>query len=78
MRLSDGENIRTERVGGNFSGSPICVDGKLNCVSEAGVVHVLAAAPRFEVLGKTELNDPSRATPGVANGRRFRRTFIGS
>ena len=63
MELSSGKDVWTKRIGGNFSGSPIGIDGKLYCISEAGDVHVIAASPEFQDFGKTPLGDPSHATP---------------
>ncbi len=71
----DGKEVWRDRVRGNFSGSPICVDGKLYCVSESGDVVVVAAAPEFKLLGRTSLGAQSYATPAVANGRLYLRTF---
>jgi outer membrane protein assembly factor BamB len=72
-----GQNIWTRRVpnGGNYSSSPICIDGKLYGLSESGDVAVLAASPEFKHLGTTSLGDPSNATPSVANGRLYLRTI---
>ncbi len=72
-----GEEKWSQRLEGRnmFSGSPICVDGKLYCVSEAGDVIVLAASPEFQVLGSTPLGEGSHATPAVSNGRMFIRGF---
>ncbi len=75
ITAKDGKNIWTQRVGGNYSGSPICIDGKLYAISEAGTVHVVKASPEFEKLGEVELSDPSHATIAVANGRLYFRTF---
>jgi outer membrane protein assembly factor BamB len=75
IKAATGENVWTKRVGGNFSGSPICVDGVLYCISEDGEVVALAASPEYELYGKSSLGDPSHATPAVANGRMYLRTF---
>ena len=64
-----------ERVGGNFSGSPICVDGKLYCMEESGKVIVVNAGTDFQLLGENPLGDPSFSTPAVANGRLYLRSF---
>ncbi len=63
-----------ERVGGNFSGSPICVDGKLYCIEESGKVIVVSAGTKFERLGENPIGDPSYSTPAVANGRMYLRS----
>lgn len=70
-----GKDLWTERVGGNYSGSPVLVDGKLYCMSEEGKVVVVAAAKEYKLLGETELGDSSHATPAVANGHIYFRTF---
>ena len=70
-----GEEVWRQRVGGNFSGSPVCVDGHLYCVSEAGDAFVIEASPEYRLLGKTHLGDPCYATPAVAHGRLYLRTF---
>jgi outer membrane protein assembly factor BamB len=64
-----------ERVGGNFSGSPICVDGKLYCIEESGKVIVVAAGTEFRQLGENPIGDPSYSTPAVANGRMYLRSY---
>ena len=51
---------------GEFSASPICVSGKIYSVNDEGQVQVIAAKSKFELLGESELGQPTRATPGVA------------
>ncbi|MFG0335368.1 MAG: PQQ-binding-like beta-propeller repeat protein [Maioricimonas sp. JB049] len=70
-----GENVWRERVGGNFSGSPVLIDGALYCISEDGEVVVIDAAPTFRLFGRSPLGDASYATPAVANGRVYLRGF---
>ncbi len=62
-----------QRVGGNFSGSPVRVANRVYGVSATGEVVTLAAKDTFEELGRSELGEPSRATPAVALGRMFLR-----
>ena len=68
-------NVWEQRIGGNYSGSPLCVGGKLYCIEESGKVAVLDASPTFKTYGMSELGDPSHSTPAVANGRMYFRTF---
>lgn len=70
-----GENVWTERIAGMFSGSPVCVDGKLYSISESGDVVVLAAEPQFKLLARNPLGEPSHSTPAVSRGRMYLRTF---
>lgn len=65
------EPVWMERVGGDFSSSPICVNGCLYNVSEAGEVVVLRAGQEFKVLGRSPLGEPTHATPAVAGGRMY-------
>jgi outer membrane protein assembly factor BamB len=60
-----------ERVGGNYFGSPVWVDGRLFCVSTAGELAVLEASDRFKVLNRYPLNELCHSTPAVALGRMF-------
>ena len=71
----DGKDVWTKRIGGNYSGSPICIDGKIYCIAEDGKVEVVAASPEFKHYGTTDLGDPSHSTPAVANGRLYLRSY---
>jgi outer membrane protein assembly factor BamB len=75
IELSTGRTIWSERIGGNYSGSPIAIDGRLYGVSEEGEVVVLAAGPEFREFGRSPLGDGSHSTPAVANGRLYLRGF---
>ena len=70
-----GKDVWVKRVGGDFSGSPIGAGGMLFNLDEQGNLVVLAAAPEYKLLGKLPLGEPSHATPAVANGRLYLRTF---
>ena len=75
VELASGKDVWTKRIGGNYSGSPICIDGKIYGVSEKGDVVIVAASPQFQLLGKIPLGDPCHSTPSVAGGRLYFRTF---
>ncbi len=73
-----GENLWTQRAfegTTTVSSSMICIDGKLYCTDEDGNVVVVEAGPEFKVLGRSVLGDRVHATPAVAGGRLFFRTF---
>lgn len=74
-RLKDGTQVWQKRVGGNYSGSPICVNGRLYAISDEGDVVVLAASDQFEELGKTSLGQVSSSTPAVSDGVLYLRTY---
>lgn len=73
--LKSGKDVWTQRLGGNYSGSPLCIDHKLYGVEETGAVKVIKAGPEFQELGSADLGDQCHSTPAAANGRLFLRTF---
>jgi outer membrane protein assembly factor BamB len=75
VNMKTGKTIWQKRVGGNFFGSPVCIDGKLYSVDLEGNVVVLATGDKYEELARNALGEPSRATPAVADGRLFVRTY---
>jgi len=75
VNAADGTVLWRGRVGGIFSASPIVVGGTVMNVSAEGEVVVIADGEAFEVLGRTPLGEPCRATPAVAGGRMFFRSI---
>ena len=69
------KNVWRERVGGNYSGSPVMIDNRIYCVSEEGDIAVIDASPEYHLYGKSPLGDASYATPAVAHGRVYFRGF---
>jgi outer membrane protein assembly factor BamB len=72
---ASGKRHWSKRVGGNYSGSPICAGGKVYCISDDGQVVVLAASKEYQLLGKTSLGEDSRSTPAVSDGKMYLRTY---
>jgi len=71
VHAATGEVKWQERAGGNFYSSPVCVDGRLFCVSTAGEVVVVAVAEKFEVLARNQLWELTHSTPAIAGGRMY-------
>ncbi len=71
VQASSGEVRWQERVGGDFYGSPICVDGRLYCASTRGEVVVLEASDQFKVLARNALNEATESTPAVSGGHMY-------
>lgn len=66
-----------QRLGGGsqaFTASPWAYNGKLFCLSEDGETFVIKAGPKFELLGKNNLDDMSLSTPALASGNLLIRT----
>jgi outer membrane protein assembly factor BamB len=74
LRLTDGQPIWQERVGGSYFGSPVCVNSRLYCISKIGEVVVVSASDKFEVLARVPLGEPSFAAPAVADGVMYLRS----
>jgi len=73
--LDNGKDIWVKRLGGNYSGSPICIDGKLYCIAEDGEVVVIAASDEYKLLARNPLGERSQSTPAVAGGMMFLRSL---
>jgi outer membrane protein assembly factor BamB len=66
-----GKKVWFERLEGDFTASPVLIDGKIYAANEQGDVFVIAAAPTFQLLAKNALGELIRATPAVADQRLF-------
>jgi outer membrane protein assembly factor BamB len=75
LELPSGKEVWSERIDGAFTGSPICIEDRLYCVTETGEAVVLNAGREFKELGRTALGDDCHSTPAVANGHLYLRTF---
>ena len=69
-----GRRVWQERVGGQFSASPVAGDGKVYLVSETGETIVLRAGRRFNVISRNDLGEHMIASPAISNGQIFLRT----
>jgi outer membrane protein assembly factor BamB len=67
-----GKRAWFELLEGDFSSSPVVVDGKIYIANDYGDVYVIAADPdSFHLLAKNSLGESVRATPAVADERMF-------
>ncbi|WP_437185205.1 PQQ-binding-like beta-propeller repeat protein [Planctomicrobium sp. SH668] len=69
------KNVWRERIGGNYSGSPVIIDGRIYCISEEGDVKIIDASPKFRAYPGGKIPDESYSTPAIANGRLYLRGF---
>ncbi|HKQ36926.1 MAG TPA: PQQ-binding-like beta-propeller repeat protein [Verrucomicrobiae bacterium] len=63
-----------ERVGGNYSASPVYADGKIYLQSEEGKGVVLQAGKEFRKLSENALDEKSLASYAVGDGTLYIRT----
>jgi outer membrane protein assembly factor BamB len=70
-----GRPVWRERVGGTYYGSPVGVGEAVYCLSADGEAVVIAAKREYELLARLPLGEGSHATPAVADGVMYLRTF---
>lgn len=69
-----GKAVWQDRVGGNFSASPLFADGRIYLFGEDGKTTVIAAGDEYTVLAENQLPDGIMASPAVAGQSLFLRT----
>ena len=69
-----GESHWMERLGGNFSASPIYANGRILFLNENGQATWVALGKKFMELGKNEVPGRTLATPAFADGAMYLRT----
>ena len=69
------EEIWKDRVGGTHVASPVTANGLIYFCSEEGDTTIIKASDKFEIVSKNTLAEGMRASPAVANGRLYLRTF---
>ncbi len=74
LDLMTGKSHWMERLGGNFSASPLFIDGKVLFLDEDGVSIGLHAVRIFNVWGRIELPGRTFATPAVSGKGLYLRT----
>ncbi len=69
----DGRELWKERLGGNFSGSPIVADGLVYTASEGGELLVLKPGPSLELIARASVrvadDEVFRSSIGVSRGQ---------
>lgn len=75
LDLNTGKERWTQRLGGNFTSSPLLIDGRILVCNEDGDLFVFAAdGQAYHALGRLRLGEPVFATPALADGRLYLRT----
>jgi len=69
-----GEPHWRKRLGGNFSASPIHVNGKIYFFDEDGKTTIVAASKEYEKLAVNELGDGFMASPAVSGNSLYLRS----
>ncbi len=75
VEIPTGTIIWQERVGGEYSGSPVGIGDRIYAISDEGEVVVLSAGREYNVLARNPLGEGSRCTPAIAGGKMYLRTY---
>jgi outer membrane protein assembly factor BamB len=63
-----------ERLGGNYSASPVAADGFIYYLSEEGETVVVPADGKFAIIARNSLQEPCQASMAISHGQLFIRT----
>lgn len=74
LNAATGEEIWHGRIGGNFTASPVVANDLLYCCDERGRTSVVTA-DQFKVIARNTIEEGQRATPAVAGGGLYLRTY---
>lgn len=69
-----GEHYWMERIGGNFSASPVFANGHILFLNEAGLATWIKPGKTYEAVGTSEVPGRTFATPSFSNGAMYLRT----
>lgn len=72
--LATGKNRWSQRIGGNFSGSPVILAGQLINVSADGVLSIVKASANYSFVGNIDLQQPVRSTIAAVSDHMLIRT----
>jgi outer membrane protein assembly factor BamB len=75
--LQTGKELYNERASqGEHRVSPLYADGHIYFCGRSGVCTVVKAGPKFEIVASNSMqNEPITASPIVANGTLYIRTY---
>lgn len=65
IEAKNGQEIWRERIGGNYSASPLYAEGHIYFFSEEGKCTVIAAAREFKIIAQNQLGDGFMASAAV-------------
>ena len=74
MDAKTGNIHYSERLGGDFSASPLGVGNRIYCFDQAGATSVIEAGKGFKVLSKSNVGDGFMASPAAAGNALFLRS----
>jgi len=76
LNVTNGEILQQGRLEGrgNYYASPVAGDGLIYTASEQGVVTIIKAGPKWDILSSRDFKQRIMATPVISQGQLFIRT----
>jgi len=74
LRAETGEVVWQERLGGNFSASPVAAEGRIYLTADSGDTTIIEAGPKFRILASNSISERVQASLALSGGRLFLRT----
>jgi outer membrane protein assembly factor BamB len=74
LEARTGRELWRERIGGNYSASPLIAEGRIYFFSEEGKTTVIEAGDQFKVLAVNQLDEGFMASPAVSGRSLILRT----
>jgi outer membrane protein assembly factor BamB len=74
LEAATGQQVWRERVGGNYSASPVYAAGRIYFFNEEGKTTAVEAGREFKKLSENQLDDGFMASPAIAGNALFLRT----
>jgi outer membrane protein assembly factor BamB len=69
LELKSGKDAWQQRLGGNFTSSPLLIDGRILVINEDGDLFIYKADPKsYQAIGKLSLHEQVYSTPALADG----------
>ena len=72
--MKTGERHWMERLGGNYSASPVFVNGHVLFLSEEGLASWVKASKEYSLIGQNQVTGRTFATPSFFEDAMFLRT----
>jgi outer membrane protein assembly factor BamB len=69
-----GKAVWQSRLGGEFTSSPVCAEGRIYFCNQDGETFVVAAQPEFKLLATNRLDDGFMASPAICGKSLYLRT----
>lgn len=71
-----GDTLWTRYVMDQFYASPVIADEKVYMLDRSGVMHIIKAGPRYEVISESPIGEPADCTPAFSDSKIYIRGKI--